>query len=228
MITLATWVNMRKLVEADKTFLGDLRGYTFFLIASYLFLQPYVLHSLSESSQHTLANHFAKELFACVVLALFSALYWFTDRKDGVSLDDFLNALIPLLMSAVVVTTSVHSLEVIWLRDQGLQPSLLFRQCSWFEDYVCVGRFLDAPSVIPYAFAVIHRVIEGHFMALFFVLYTIGLDPFRDRNKILVKVLGTNFHRGGKMLLGSSIYAISMAVAFLDWIDLGRFRVPHG
>ncbi len=169
--------------EADK-----LRHYAFFWAAMYLIIQPYTLPSrLTGSESGGLVKSFEKEILLLVVIVAFSFVFLLTRKKnEEIKLDTFLNLIIPVMAPAIFLNVIVDALALVYLERLGLGRQAIFTQCKGLYDYRCVGGLLREQSGAPYAFSLTNSLLEGHFVALFGILYIFGLHRLRNKKQFPV------------------------------------------
>ena len=170
---------MRNLVEGEEKFEDQLRGYTYFFAVVYLIVQPYVLGYPSVDLQESSNSPFSEIIFVGIIIFLFSLAYLFCERKSGLNLDQFLNFFIPYIITATIVSVSFDLFAVVWFESHGISQQEIYTRCTGFDDYPCTEQLFKIPTLVPYIFAISTRAAEGHFMSLFLLLYSLGLDPLR-------------------------------------------------
>jgi hypothetical protein len=162
----------------------ELRRCTFFLLAIYLIVQPYVLlertNHLSGGQNSALARSFTKEVFLLGMIGIFSLLFLvIVKKKRHVSLDTFLNLIIPILLTAIFVSTLMDLFTLLYLEISGLSRETIYLQCKGLYDYRCIATKLSRPSSGPYILSFIASLIEAHYQAVLGLTYVFFMEGER-------------------------------------------------
>jgi len=186
-ILVRPWLFMRKVVEDDEHFSEKLRHCSFFLTSIYLIIQPYLLPKKISVEPESLVQHFEEAILMLVIIAAFSVVFLIVERKNkDLTLDTFLNVVIPVLLVAVFLSTATEFITQSYLETLGLSRLQIYVSCRGVFDYRCLGQFNPQNSTSMYRFALASSLLEGHLKAVLVACYIVGLDPLRSRKKVPV------------------------------------------
>jgi hypothetical protein len=186
-ILFRPWRFTRGVVQGTAEYTDNLRRCSFFLASIYLILQPYLLPQKMASSQKGFTGAFQKEIVLLVMIAAFSAAFPLIERKNKqVTLDTFLNLIIPLMVVSIFIDTGISNLAQLYLQRLGLSLSDIYVTCRGLFKYRCLSEVLPAGHTNFYFTALAYSVIEGHLKALIVLCYFVGLEPLRTRKYLPV------------------------------------------
>lgn len=206
-ILFRPWRFTHGVVEGTKEYTENLRRCSFFLLSIYLILQPYLLPEKMASSQKGFTGAFQKEIVLLVIIAVFTAVFPLIERKNKqVTLETYLNLIIPLIIVAVFIDTGVSDLAQVYLQRLGLSLSDIYVTCRGLFKYKCLSEILPTRHANLYIAALTYSLLEGHLKALIVLCYFVGLEPLRT-NKYL-----PTMSKAGTFAFVSGLYLVFQAL----------------